>query len=134
MTARLALAVLLACCAPLAASTLNIEAEGTIESLRSTFTWVPHGGPDDSIASWQVELFENGILVSTASLPAAQTSYIFSSVPGYSYRLETSTTLDAAWSEIGPVLEANAAVSLLEAPLDGPRRFFRVRVVGGPAE
>jgi glycosidase len=190
-----------------------------------TFTWVPNGGPDDSIASWQLELFENGNLVSTVSLPAAQTSYVFSgtpgavyraritavssagissltpgqsdagapnpaspttsvillvagsdsdgdgqtnadeqaagtnpldagsvfrvggvvrsgglvqvtfsSVPGYSYRLETSTTLDAGWSNVGPVLEANAAVSMLEAPVDGPRRFFRVRVVGGPAQ
>jgi len=58
----------------------------------------------------------------------------FSSIPGYSYRLETSTALDAGWSNVGPVLEANAAVSMLEAPVDGPRRFFRVRVVGGPAE
>jgi hypothetical protein len=190
-----------------------------------TFSWVPNGGPDDSIASWQVELFENGILISTVSLPAAQTSYAFSgtpgavyraritavssagisslapgqsdagapnpaspttsvillaagsdsdgdgqtnadeqaagtnpldagsvfrvgglvrsggtvqvtfsSVPGYSYRLETSITLDGAWSDVGPVMDANAAVSLLEAPVDGPRRFFRVRVVGGPAE
>lgn len=188
-----------------------------------TFSWVPNGGQDDAIASWQVELFENGSLISTVSLPAAQTSYgfsgtpgavyraritaisaagvssltpgqsdigppnpasptssvillaagsdsdgdgqanadeqaagtnpldsgsvfrvggivrsggmvqvTFSSVPGYSYRLETSTTLDAGWSDVGPVMEANAAVSLLEAPVDGPRRFFRVRVVDGP--
>jgi hypothetical protein len=58
----------------------------------------------------------------------------FSSIPGYSYRLETSTALHAGWSNVGSVLQANAAVSMLEAPVDGPRRFFRVRVVGGPME
>lgn len=190
-----------------------------------TFTWVPNGGPDDAIASWQVENFENGILISSVSLPANQTSYIFSGTPGsvyraritavsaagissltpgqsdpgppdpaspttsvillaagsdhdgdgqtnadeqaagtnpldsgsvfrvsgivrsggmvqvtfssvagYSYRLETSTDLDAAWSDVGPAVEANGPVSLLEAPVDGDRRFFRVRVVGGPGE
>jgi hypothetical protein len=47
--------------------------------------------------------------------------------------LESSTALTSGtWSDVGSILEATPAVSMLEAPLDGPRRFFRVRVVGGP--
>lgn len=67
-----------------------------------TFSWVPNGGPDDAIASWQVEIFENGVQVSTASLPAAQTSYVFNGTPGSVYRARITAVSAAGISSLAP--------------------------------
>jgi glycosidase len=56
----------------------------------------------------------------------------FSSVAGLTYQLETSTTLlDGSWSDTGVPLEAVGASSMISAPVDGGRRFYRVRVKEG---
>jgi hypothetical protein len=51
-----------------------------------TFSWVPNAGPDDNVASWLVEIFENGVLSSTQTVPGTQTSLSFSGSPGNTYR------------------------------------------------
>ena len=56
----------------------------------------------------------------------------FSSVAGFTYQLETSTTLaNGSWSDAGAPLEAVGADSMISAPVDGGRRFYRVRVEEG---
>ena len=53
----------------------------------------------------------------------------FSSVAGFTYRLETSTTLlPGSWTDTGAPLEAGGASSLIAVPTGGERRFYRVRV------
>lgn len=51
-----------------------------------TFSWGPNAGADDNVASWLVEIFENGVLSSTQTIPATQTSFSFSGSPGNTYR------------------------------------------------
>ncbi|MEK7950772.1 hypothetical protein [Luteolibacter soli] len=53
----------------------------------------------------------------------------FSSVAGFTYQLETSTTLaDGSWTDTGAPLEAVGANSMISVPASGEKRFYRVRV------
>jgi hypothetical protein len=64
-----------------------------------TFSWVPNGGPDDNIASWQVVIVDNSSnMAASVSLPAGTTSYSFTGVPGGIYRA-TITAVSAAGIE-----------------------------------
>lgn len=67
-----------------------------------TFSWLPNGGPDDAVASWLVEIFGNGALVATASVPAAQTSYVFTGTPGTVYRARITAVSAAGISSAAP--------------------------------
>jgi hypothetical protein len=55
----------------------------------------------------------------------------FSSVTGFTYQLEASTTLaHGSWSDTGAPLDAVGASSMISVPAGGERRFFRVKVQG----
>jgi hypothetical protein len=61
----------------------------------------------------------------------ANVEVTFSSVAGFTYQLETSTTLAAgSWTDTGAPLEAVGASSMIAVPASGERRFYRVRVEG----
>jgi len=73
--------------------------------------------------------------VSGIARAGAEVQVSFASVPGKTYQLETSTTLEAgSWSDVGDPFTATAANTMLAHPSAGgaERRFYRVRVVGEP--
>ncbi len=81
--------------APLA----NYYAIGT----SGTFTWVPNGGPDDNIATWELEIVDNfSNIVASVSLPAGTTAYSFTGVPGGIYRAKITAVSTAGIASTTP--------------------------------
>ena len=81
-----------------------------------TFSWVPNGGPDDNIASWQVVIVDNSSsVVASLSLPAGTTSYSFTGVPGGIYRA-TITAVSAAGIESATPGESDPGAPNPESP------------------
>ena len=93
-----------------------------------TFRWAPDGGPDDHIAEWLVEVFDDGgTPVSSATLPAGTTAYTFPGSEGGIYRARVTARSVAGISSATPgqsdvdspnPASATTAVKLLAAAGD----------------